>query len=314
MTIKIINAAEATVDNIVVMLYAHPNAGKTTLSFTASKPVLLDFDRGAHRAPNRADKDMVEIQSWADVAAMDPVKDFAGHDTVIVDTVGTCLDRMEAQLIREDPKNGTAGGALSLKGYGAMKSRFKSWLAGIREAGKDVVLIAHLKEEMRGDDTVERIDAAGSSKQEVYREADLIGRISYKGKNRVLTFNPTDASLGKNCGLPEMVLDDAGKNPNTLADIITQAKRMMNEAAQAGVDENKRLEELREWAKNLKGVDQFNSAVAQMVKDKARDVDKKILLDEGAARGFVFDKKAKLFTDPNAAQTAKDDSPEGSTF
>ena len=72
----------------------------------------------------------------------------------------------------------------------------------IRNYGVDVVLVAHAQEDTRGDDVVERIVASGSSKQEIYQQADLMGRLSVEGKQRSLSFNPSVAAFGKKCRSP----------------------------------------------------------------------------------------------------------------
>lgn len=48
MALKITTANEAnTITNIITVIYAAPGIGKTSLAFTADKPLLLDFDKGA---------------------------------------------------------------------------------------------------------------------------------------------------------------------------------------------------------------------------------------------------------------------------
>src|SRR5690606_38238567 len=51
MALKITKASDPlTVEQLIVCIYGPPGLGKTTLGFSARKPLLLDFDRGAHRA------------------------------------------------------------------------------------------------------------------------------------------------------------------------------------------------------------------------------------------------------------------------
>ena len=86
MPLKIVSAAEPLpVETLVVTVYAEPGVGKTTLAFTAKKPLLLDFDKGARRAANR--KDSVQIDAWADVAGLD-AETLSPYSTIVVDTVG----------------------------------------------------------------------------------------------------------------------------------------------------------------------------------------------------------------------------------
>jgi len=296
--LNFVDGADLAVTNLVVVIYGQPNVGKTSLALTASKPVLLDFDGGAYRAGNKSGKSIVPVSGWNDVAriAADDVADF---DTIAIDTVGTALDTLIADIIAVEPKYGR-GGALTLQGYGILKTRFKGWLDQMRVFGKDVVLIAHASEEQRGDDTVDRIVAAGGSKQEVYQQADLMGRISIIGNKRVLSFDPTAASYGKNVGLPDFTIAPPANEPEALAKIIAAAKDNLNAKAKAGQAEHDRLMKLREsLTKVVVDADTANSCMAEMVEDKAGAADKKLLLEVCETVGLTFDRKAKAFVDPN---------------
>ena len=297
--LTIIDGADTSVEQIVVMLYAQPNYGKTSLSLTASKPVLLDFDGGAHRAANRAGKAVVRVHDWTEVAAIEPA-DLEDYDTVIIDTVGTCLDWLAAHIMRNDSKCRTGGGAMSLQGYGALKAQFSAWLSQLKLAGKDVVLIAHLREEVRNDVSYERIVASGGSKEEVYREADLIGRILIQEGRRILTFDPTEAAYGKNCGIKNRAITTADLQDGTLAAIVTEAKDKMNAASKASMDEAEKLAKMKETFINFQGVDDFNETVKDFKEQKASPVLKKILMDVATECGYVWDKGKGEFVEPTA--------------
>ena len=158
MALKIIRADEPIkVDQLVVTIYGPPGLGKSTLAFSANNALLLDFDRGAHRAANRGDS--VQVDSWNDVTSISEA-DLSNYSTVAVDTAGRALDQLSADIIRRNPKMGR-GGALTLQGYGQLKSEFTAWLKHLRTMGKDVVLIAHSSEDKSGDDIIERIDMQG---------------------------------------------------------------------------------------------------------------------------------------------------------
>src|SRR5690606_9551046 len=86
MALKITRATDPIrVERLNVCLYGQPGAGKTSLAFTASRPLLLDFDQGAHRAAGR--KDTVQVHHWGDVAGI-AAGDLSEFDTIIVDTAG----------------------------------------------------------------------------------------------------------------------------------------------------------------------------------------------------------------------------------
>ncbi|MFH1641459.1 MAG: ATP-binding protein [Nanoarchaeota archaeon] len=193
--LKIIKASEPIkIEQIITVLYGQPGIGKSTLAFTSESPLLLDFDKGAYRATNR--KDIVSIGSWGEVTQMSG-DDLAPYKTVIVDTAGRALDFITATLLKENHK-WNFNGALTLQGYGVLKSRFAAWLNNLTTMGKDVVLLAHSSEEKKGDEIIERLDVQGGSKAEIYKQADAMGRLYIEDKKRMLSFSPTDTAFGKN--------------------------------------------------------------------------------------------------------------------
>ena len=86
----------------VMMIHGWPGIGKTSLGYTMRKPLLRDYDKGAHRAIGR--QHTLVIDSYADVEASNSGDALAKFDTVVEDTVGRCLDVMTVKLIAENPK------------------------------------------------------------------------------------------------------------------------------------------------------------------------------------------------------------------
>ncbi len=228
MALKITSASEPiAVERLNTVIYGPPGLGKSSLAFTADAPLLLDFDQGSHRAANR--KDVVRIADWSDVAGIS-ASDLAPFNTVVVDTAGRALDILTADIIRANPKMGR-GGALSLQGYGELKSRFTAFLKLLNSFGKDVVLIAHMDEQRNGDDIIERLDVQGGSKGEIYKAADAMGRLVISNGQRRLLFSPTDAAFGKNPGqLPPLDVPDIAHPDfaNFLAGVVTEIKARLN--------------------------------------------------------------------------------------
>lgn len=244
MSLKITRATDPlTVEQLVVCIYAPPGLGKSTLGFSAHKPVMLDFDKGAHRAANR--QDSVQVSDWQEVTAI-AQEDLADFQTVVIDTAGRALDLLSADIIRRNPKMGR-GGALTLQGYGALKSEFTAWLKHIRTMGKDVVLIAHSSEDKSGDDLIERIDMQGGSKGEVYKVADAMGRLSMvPGKKfPVLNFSPSDAAFGKNPGqLDPLDVPDIATEPQFLGTVIDRIKERLNSLTD---EQREQMTAVQEW-------------------------------------------------------------------
>ena len=300
MPIKIVDGSECTAENIIAVIYGFPNAGKSTLSLTARKPLLLDFDGGVHRAGNKKGRDIVQVSNWSDVDNI-RMEDLEPYDTVIMDTVGTCLDYLAMDITRKNPKLGK-GLNLHLQGYGELKNRFAGFLGELRMAKKDIVLIAHVKEEQKGEQTVDRIIAPGSSKDAVYQCADIMGKIliDESGK-RFIDFDPSAQAYGKNVGLPVYSLPDPVTGPgNALEKIIDKAKILINDIVDSGKIEEKRVSDLIFWIKDLEGGPEvFNAAIKTLEEADARPSDKKAFIDRAKANGLEFDREKKEFFVPD---------------
>lgn len=299
MALKVVDAKSIQVANLVVLVYGNPAYGKTSLAMTAERPLLLDFDGGVHRAWNRSGKSAVRVGSWADVEGMD-ADDLRDHGTVVVDTVGWALVRLGEAIMASNPKMRAPGGALSLKGFGALKSRFGDWLKRVRSFGLDVVLVAHAEEADHNGDTVYRIEAQGGSRQVICQSADLIGRLLVDAKGRRLfTCNPTDTALGKNVGGLEDRPVSGPERPErpVLAEVIREAKRAINAEALEQDEEVQRVRELRAHVEGLDPADAkpWNDLMAKMVASDAHRVDKATLHEVALEKGMTFDGEAKCF-------------------
>lgn len=288
MSLKIVRAADPiTVERINVVLYGPPGIGKSSMGFTADKPLLLDFDEGAHRAANR--KDSVRVHTWEEVSAMTE-DDLAPYNTIVADTAGRGLDKLTADIIRRNPKAGR-GGALTLQGYGTLKSEFTAWLRMVNSFGKDVVLIAHMDEQRNGDEIIERLDVQGGSKGEIYKAADAMGRLAMRDGKRVLLFSPTDACFGKNPGqLEPLEIPHPDKDPEFLAGVIKRIKDRLNAMTEAQREAQEVLETWRNIIANLADAEDFNDKLAGV---KAGPKAAQALFAAAATeKGLTFDKKA----------------------
>lgn len=282
--LKIRSAADPiVVKQLVIAIYAPPGVGKTTLAFSAADPILLDFDAGAHRAMNRGDS--VEVTRWQDVNAITD-DDLAPFKTVVVDTAGRALDALTADIIRRDAKAGQ-GGVLSQQGWGKLKGEFGAWLKGVRQAGKDVILVAHMSEKPQGDDMIERLDVQGGSKDEIYKSADAMGRVVIKDGKRWLYFDPTDTAYGKNPGrLPALEIPSP-ITPDFFAGVVQQIKDALNAETEA---QRERAALIRTWSEKVATLTDaagFN-AIMPEVKALPRPV-QKIVADAARKAGLVYD-------------------------
>lgn len=305
---RIIKATDPIpVDHPVFMIFGQPGICKTSLSYSASNPLLLDFDQGAHRAANR--RDTLQVGSWADIVelmknpqALDP------YDSIIVDTVGRCLDVITADIASSDPKK-APGGNLSQQGWGVLKNRFRSWVSQLRTLGKDVVLIAHDKEDKDGDLRVVRPDIVGGSYGEVMKVADFVGYLSMNGRVRMLDFNPTDRWIGKNpAGWAPFTVPPVEKAQDFMAKLIDLGREALGSIS---AESAKVVQDVNDWRTKIENMTEAKELTAAVPETQklapivAPQV-KKLLSDRAKALGFAYDTTAKKFV----KDKAKDEQPE----
>ena len=308
------DAADVQIGQMIVVVYGNPNTGKTSLSFTTKAPVMLDFDGGVYRAGNKAGKPVLQVRDWSQIENLD-ASDLADYKTLIVDTVGTCLDILAMDIIKENPRHGRSG-SLTLQGYGTLKARFKSWLALLKSFGLDVVLVAHQDEERRGDETVDRIVATGGSKQEVYQQADLMGRLYIEGTQRILTFDPTMASFGKNVGLADTVVPEPSLAPTVLGDLILQGRDLIDTYSKRQAAEHDRLTQLREVISGLSRPEDFTGMTKVMKETDAPAAERRILTEIATSRGYELDRQTMTWNpgkSPEAPPAVQDLAPVAAT-
>lgn len=308
---RIIKATEAIeVQHPVFCWFGQPGICKTSLAYSTRDPLLLDFDAGAHRAVNR--RDTLQIQTWADVLELMETKDaLAPYATVVVDTVGRCLDVMTTDIITTTPKYGPNGN-LSQQGWGVLKSRFRTWTSQLRALGKDVALVAHDREEKDGDTRIVRPDIAGGSYGEVMKVADFVAYLYMAGKDRVLDFNPTDRWVGKNPGgWAPFKVPPAAKAQTFMADLFDQGRAALGTISEASAKIALQVETWRQAIENVTTADECTDALAEIGKIEtpmAVAQVKRLLDDRRKALGLTYDGKARKFVAP-AAREPGDETP-----
>jgi hypothetical protein len=303
MALKITKASDPiTVQQLVLCLYGFPGSWKTSLAQTADAPLTFDFDSGIYRAKYR--KDSVPVTAWSDVTSVTQ-EDLEPYRTIVVDTAGRALDSLAADIIRRDPKMGR-GGALTLQGFGKLKAEFTAWLKNMRAFGKDVVLLAHVDEQRSGDEIVERIDAQGASKNEIYKSSDAMGRIAIRDGKRLLLFSPTDTAFGKNpAGMEPIPIPTFGPDSRFLGEVIESIKSTLNAMTS---EQSEVTALLLAWSERLHAATGTKS-LNKLLKDAdgldARIVEnaKRLLWQFAKEHSFQYDKAAGGFIEKPAEKT-----------
>lgn len=301
---KIIRASEPIIVlSVKVLLFGQPGCRKTSTAITANKPIHFDYDKGAHRAFGRADR--LGMETWSDtLEAINSPDGLSEYDTVILDTVGKLLDMLGAHLISENGKLATAGGALTLQGYGVRKANFQHFLNRLVAMGKDVVLICHDREEKIEDTMKVRPEVSGSSYSDIMKEIDLCGYMETVKGRTMLNFNPSERAIGKNCAGFELM--DLTDGKITMAHIIADAKKILNKRNEASAEV---IAEIEVWKGKVEAVIDIPTANALVVYARSITSDTvkaqllKLLSAKVLSLNLKYDKEAKSYVE-NTTVTA----------
>lgn len=283
---------------VIVGLYGEPGVSKTSISNTSNKVILLDFDRGYDRSVQR--KDTFIVESWIEVRDWIRKGGHKEYETVVIDTTKACLDDFLSLYVRTmDPKNEKSGGGLSLAGYGAIADEFKhSLVEPLRQSGVDLILISHAKIEDQGEVKRHIMDVTGGSSQLITRIADQIGYVSIVGGVRVIKWNPSDTTVGKNvAGLPTTEVPPLGDRAfeNFFAEVIQQIKDAIAQKSDAQRQAEELDKQLREDIEAATEVGHFNlliENIKQLPKYLAVPLAEDLKV-KAESLGFAYNKERK---------------------
>ena len=219
---------------IAMIIAGVPGIGKTTLALSAPHPLLIDIDDGVSRVEARYRTDTLVANNYEELLKDLKESDLKAYKTLIIDTGGKLLEFLKPVVISEDAKNGKRDGNLSLQGYGAVKRKFKEFVAFVKTLDKHLIVVFHATEvNLDSDLTGLRIRIEGSSKDEVWDDMDIGGFMEIRGKNRTISFSNCERFYAKGThgihGIFEIpTLDNTIKN-NFITDLFNKIKTDLND-------------------------------------------------------------------------------------
>lgn len=196
---------------IKALVYGQAGMGKSTLALSAPKPLLLDFDGGVKRINNAhlQGVGIVQIGSWVEATQV-LNEDLSAFDTIVIDTIGKMMDYITDHV--------TKGRAPQLKDWNPINQEFSTFTRKLSSLNKNIIFVGHRDTRKEGDDTVFIPALREKNYNAIVTELDLLGYIEARGRERTITFDPTNRNDGKNtCNLPPVmniptVVDGNGKS------------------------------------------------------------------------------------------------------
>ena len=292
-----------------VLIYGQPGIGKTTFGVSAPDAVLFDYDGGVQRINGAHQVPTLQPTSWEDtnIALQEIANEMPEVKTIVIDTVGKMLDYMTAHIIKNDPKMAMRDGSLSLKGYGVRKTMFVNFIKQLALMGKNVVFIAHEREERRGEETFKRPEIGGSSANDLIKELDLVGYMYAIGKERCITFDPQEYYYAKNtCNLAPViklpvVVDEqgAGKSNTAFASIVKSYQNAQEKRQETTAEYEQLLDLIAETVAFATDVDSLNEVMEKVfafppIYDSFLRAQKAVAA-KGNALGLKYNKIAKKY-------------------
>lgn len=298
------------------LIYGEPGVGKTSLSLSAPKPLLIDFDNGLRRVAKQYQTDSVQVQSYQDLLDILTKEDISAYETIVIDTLGKMIDRIGDWLAISNPKVKQTDGQLSMKGWGNVKAEFQRLLKLLESKNKSVIFVAHAKEEKTGEDIIiKRPDVAGSSGKDIVKELDFMGYMSIKNGKRTIDLAPNEAYYAKNSlGLDSFLEYKplAGAN-NFLSEAIFDAyQEKLKRDDELAKEYDALIEEIKTKISNLVDLEAVNQYYKFTYNDhdkiwSSHQVEASLLKAKVEELGFEFDAKAKEFKVKTEKKEVKND-------
>ena len=188
--------------NFSMILYGPPGIGKTTLALSSPDPILIDFDHGISRVKAQHRKATMICKTYEEVLSDIERPEIASFKTFVIDTGGSFVTYLQDWAMRTNPaQNRQKNGALSLKGFGAVKQEFQRFTGYVRDVMmKNIIYVFHSDEQKDKDgNPIQRLLCEGAVRNIVWQPCDFGGYMQMIGTRRVISFTPETEFFAKGC-------------------------------------------------------------------------------------------------------------------
>jgi hypothetical protein len=240
-----------------MIISGSPGTGKTTLALSAPNPVIIDFDKGISRVKANHRKPTIMCTTYEEVLKDLEDPEIKKFETIIVDTGGSFITFLQDWAMRDNPGvNRQKSGAISLKGFGAVKAEFVRFTNLLQYTfNKNIIYIFHTVEQKDKDTTKQRLLCEGAARDIVWQPCDIGCFLQIIGDDRVAGFSPTEEYFAKGCfgvsGMHKLPrLDDNVQN-DFLTNLFAQMKQSIAEENKIYEAEKKKYGKAMEAGKKL---------------------------------------------------------------
>ena len=303
-----------------MILYGAPGEGKTTLALSAPDPILIDFDRGVSRVKAYHRKTTIVCSTYEEVLEDIKSPEVRDCQTIIIDTGGSFVSYLQDWAMRDNPAvNRQKNGAISLKGFGAVKQEFQRFTNHVRDVmNKNVIYVFHSDEQKDKDgNPQQRILCEGAARNIVWQPCDFGGYVQMIGNSRVVTFTPTQEFFAKGCYGIEGQYSIPTVGANEKNDFLTN----LFEKARANIEADNKtfapqkeqydtvMQTVNEIVSNISTVEEATAAITALESLEHALTSKKeasaLLAAKTKELGFTFDKKSKSYVTDGAHEEEK---------
>ena len=297
-------------ENFTMILYGSPGVGKTTLALSSPNPLLIDFDHGMRRVNANHRKDSIFCATYEEVLKDIQSPEARDYETIVVDTGGSFGTYLQDWAMRTNPAvNRQKNGAISLKGYGAVKAEAIRFTNFVRDTlHKNLIYVFHSQENADKDgNATQRLLSEGAFKNIVWNYCDFGGFVQMIGTQRAVFFTPEQEFFAKGCHGIKGRMDVPELGPATPNDFITnifekaKANIAADAAAYAPINEqyNRVMETVRQMLATVKDAESANQVRADILSlahaSTSKTESSKMLKETAAKLGLVYSNSAGGF-------------------